>query len=75
MAPDARSPRLPIGQIAVEKGYCTEEQVEEALDIQRQEEARGRPRPLTGIVMVRHGIISTGELIDVLRAYEQQGQE
>lgn len=71
MAPDEK-PRVPFGQMAVRKGYCTDEEVEEALAIQKKRAARGRPRPLTGIVMVQHGIISTGQLIDLLKAYEDE---
>ena len=65
-------PRVRFGQMAVEKGYCTEKEVEEALAIQKQRAARGRPQPLTGIVMVQHGIISTGQLIDLLKAYDEE---
>ena len=75
MSEQDRVPKLPFGQIAVRKGYCTDEQVDEALRIQHKREAGGRPRPLTGIIMVEHGIISTGQLIDILKAYQQQGQD
>ncbi len=67
---DGKDGKLPFGQIAVGKGYCTPDQVDEALRIQRAIERQGRPRPLTGILMVQHGIISTGQLIDIIRAYE-----
>ena len=73
MAPsDDKPARRRIGQMAVDKGYCTDQQVDEALRIQRKRARDGRPRQLTGIIMVQHGIISTGQLIDVLRAYEDE---
>jgi len=75
MASKREKERIPFGELAARKGYCTREQVEEALRIQRRLEAGGRPRPLLGIVMVQNGIISTGQLIDVLRAYEDQASE
>ena len=74
MSAKVPQPKLPIGQIAVQKGYCTPEQVDEALRIQAELAAGGRPRPLTGILMVRHGILSTGQLIDILKAYQHQAQ-
>jgi hypothetical protein len=77
MSSKGKSPKLPFGELAVRKGYCTPKQVEEALRLQRQVEAKGRPRPLTGIIMVQNGFISTGQLIDILRAYqdEPEGEE
>lgn len=64
-----RSERVPFGEMAVRKGYCTREDVEEALRVQRKLGERGRPRPLIGIIMVKHGFLSTGQLIELLRAY------
>ena len=59
-----------FGELAVRKGYCTQDQVEKALKLQREQEAAGRARTLSGIVMVQNGIISTAQLIDLLREYE-----
>ena len=60
-----------FGDIAVHKGYCTRNDVRTTLKIQRDEAGRGDPRRLTGLIMVQHGIISTGQLIDILRDYEK----
>ncbi len=62
--------RIPFGQMAVRKGYCTAAQVEQTLRMQEQLGQGGRPRPLIGVLMVRNGTISTGQLISILRAYE-----
>ena len=62
--------RIPFGEMAIRKGYCTADEVAEALRVQRKLGRRGRPRPLTGIIMVKHGFITTGQLIDVLRTYQ-----
>jgi hypothetical protein len=64
--------RIPFGEMAVRKGYCTREEVEEALRVQRKLGERGRPRPLIGIILVQHGFITTGQLIDVLRTYQDE---
>ena len=66
-----RARRRRFGELAVAKGYCTPQDVETALRIQRRLAAGGRPKPLTGILMVQHGIISTGQLIDVIRAFQE----
>lgn len=67
--------RIPFGEMAIRKGYCTAEEVAEALRVQRKLGRRGRPRPLTGIIMVKHGFITTGQLIDVLRTYRDEHDE
>ena len=65
-----KAQRVPFGELAVSKGYCTRAEVEEALRVQRKLGAHGRPRPLLGILMVQHGFLSTGQLIELLRAYQ-----
>lgn len=64
--------RLRFGEMAIRKGYCARAQVEEALRVQRALGARGQPRPLLGLILVKRGFLSTGQLIDVLRTYEQE---
>ncbi|NQT50985.1 hypothetical protein HQ576_02985 [bacterium] len=60
--------KVPFGELAVRKGYCTPDDVAAAVEAQRQLGARGRPRPLLGIILVQRGSISTGQLIDLLRS-------
>jgi hypothetical protein len=59
-----------LGELAVQKGYCTPEEVAKALKIQREQQAAGRAQTLSGIIMVQNGTLSTGQLIDLLREYE-----
>lgn len=59
---------VPFGKLAVRKGYCTPDDVTAAVEAQRQLGARGRPRPLLGIILVQRGSISTGQLINLLRS-------
>lgn len=76
MAGTGKPPTLRLGEMAVAKGYCTSEQLDEALRIQADLADRGRdPRPLLGILMVRHGILSTGQLIEMLKAMREAGGE
>ena len=62
----------PSGSIAIAKGYCTAKEVEQALSVQRRLEEDGKGRVLLGIILVEQGIISTSELIEILREYEQR---
>ena len=61
----------PFGSIAIAKGYCTAKEVEQALSVQRRLEKEGQGRVLLGIILVEQGIISTSELIEILRDYEK----
>ncbi|MCB9849388.1 MAG: hypothetical protein H6817_01635 [Phycisphaerales bacterium] len=61
-----------FGEYAVEMGYCTPADVLRAVSIQDDLEARGFPRMLIGLVMVRYGIIDNGQLLHILKILEQQ---
>ena len=61
-----------FGDYAVEMGYCTHQDVEEALRIQHDLATRGFPRMLIGLVMVRYGIIDNNQLIQILKVLEKE---
>ena len=54
-----------FGQVAVRRGFVDEQQVRRAINTQR-DRSNGIPR-LLGLVMLEEGMISTGQLIEVLR--------
>ena len=60
----------PFGQVAIQMGFVTEPQLQAALDIQKSMAASGRERRLLGMVMLEMGMISTDQLIDILKYYE-----
>ena len=62
------SQRKPFGQIAIQKGFIKEAQLEQALSIQSQQE--GEDRKLLGIVMLEAGLLSNEQLIQILQRYE-----
>lgn len=64
-----------FGDYAVELGYCTPQDVERAVQIQEDLISRGHPRMLIGLIMVRYGILSNAQLIEVLKVLEQQNVE
>lgn len=61
-----------FGDYAVEMGYCSAAEVERAVDIQSDLIARGFPRMLIGLIMVRYGIIDNTQLIDILKVLERE---
>jgi len=61
-----------FGEYAVEMGYCTQRDVARAVEIQRDLASRGFPKMLIGLVMVRYGIIHSGQLLHILRVLHDQ---
>ncbi len=61
-----------FGEYAMELGYCTPDDVRRAVEIQDDLEGRGFPRMLIGIVMVRYGIIDSGQLLHILKILEHE---
>jgi len=60
----------PFGQVAVRMGFVTDSQVEAALEIQRSLKIAGKPRRLLGMIMLETGLISSEQLIAILKYYE-----
>ena len=59
--------RSTFGQVAVRKGFATQQQVKDALERQvRVREETGKHK-LIGLVMLEMGILGTTELIDILK--------
>ncbi len=59
--------REPFGQVAVRKGYVSEQQVYDALARQRGLGERGEKHKLIGMILLEMGALGTTELIDILR--------
>lgn len=62
-------PLPPLGQIAIEWGLITREALAEAVDRQKAERARNRPRPL-GEILVEGGYLSCEQVEELLLAQE-----
>ena len=60
----------PFGQIAVRMGFVAESQVQAALGIQESISKAGKKRRLIGMIMLETGMISTDQLIAILKYYE-----
>ncbi|MBI2899322.1 MAG: hypothetical protein HYY17_04010 [Planctomycetes bacterium] len=64
------SAREPFGQVAIRKGYVSEQQVHEALVQQRCLKEKGEKHKLIGMVLLEMGALGTTELIDVLKHFD-----
>lgn len=61
---------MPFGAIAVEKGFVEESQLREALARQQQIVDEGGKHEVLGIVMLEMGLLSNGQLIEMLKYLE-----
>jgi len=59
-----------VGEIAVRLGFITPEEVHKALRRQQEIEKTEGKRRLLGLVMVEQGLLSTTQLIEVLKELE-----
>jgi hypothetical protein len=59
-----------FGHVAVEKGFVSEFQVDNALDCQKTIREEGARHKLIGMVLLEMGALDTTELIDVLKVLE-----
>ena len=59
--------REPFGQVAVRKGFITQQQVAEALTAQSSLLSNGHNHKLIGMIMLEMGMLGTTELIEILR--------
>ncbi|TET34660.1 MAG: hypothetical protein E3J72_13870 [Planctomycetota bacterium] len=68
--------REKFGRVAIRLGFVKEEQVKEALDIQRKMDESGQPHKLIGLIMLEQGMLSNAQLIEMLKYFElQQGKQ
>jgi len=64
----------PFGQIAIRMGFVSESQVQAALEIQHSMQKAGKERRLIGMIMLETGMISSEQLIAILKYYDTVGE-
>ncbi|MFH1707108.1 MAG: hypothetical protein ABIF71_04235 [Planctomycetota bacterium] len=64
-------PAKKFGEIALERGYITRTEVEKALTIQKRKRVNG-VHELIGIIMLKAGMLTNDQIIDILRFYEHE---
>ena len=60
-----------FGELAVKLGFVTEQDVERVLVEQERIRTEGRGHKMMGLCMVEMGLISTTQLVEILRHYEE----
>jgi len=64
----------PFGQVAIRMGFCTQEDVDKALEIQAALKAQQKEHKLIGLILLETGALSTTQLIQVLQYYEHSAR-
>jgi hypothetical protein len=64
---DVKTARKLFGEMAIHKGYCTREDVDRALEIQRQLVESGDEPRMLGLILLGEGMIDNTEFIDLLK--------
>ena len=64
-----------FGDLAIRLGFITSQDVEKALERQRREREAGNQHKLIGVHMLEMGLLSTSQLIEILRHYEGRSAE
>ena len=63
-----------FGQIAKRMGFVVEPQIQAALDVQNAMVKAGKKRTLMGMIMLETGMISSEQLIDILKHYDTRDE-
>lgn len=61
-----------FGEIAVEQGFLTPEQLEQALRLQQGEDADGRPHRPLGIICLQEGLLRYDDVMRILGEQERR---
>ncbi len=61
----------PFGQVAIRLGFVKPAQVDAALEVQQSLRKAGKPR-LIGMIMLEMGMISSEQLIEMLKTFDSQ---
>lgn len=60
----------PFGVFAIRKGYATSNDIQEGVAKQETLERQGRPRPLLGLLLLQMGVLTTDQMIEILKEME-----
>lgn len=65
-----KPPRELFGEVTVRMGFVTKAEVNAALTVQRELQKKRRKHKLIGLIMLEMGILSTTQLISILKELE-----
>ena len=60
-----------FGEIAIKKGFVTEEQVKMALEVQKEMDAIGEKHKLIGVIMLELGMLTSEQILEILKTFEK----
>lgn len=60
----------PFGVFAIRKGYATSSDIQEGVAKQETFERQGKPRPLLGLLLLQSGVLTTDQMIEILKEME-----
>jgi len=63
----------PFGEMAVRLGYCTGKDVRDALNQQQELSSGDEEQKRIGAIMLEDGILTSEQVISILRMLDQQG--
>ena len=63
---DAQTTQKLISEMAVNKGYCTQKDVDHALKVQKKLTDSGQEPPMLGIILLEEGLIDNAQFLDLL---------
>ena len=69
------SPQEKFGERAVRMGFATEEQVHEALELQRSRSRSGGQHELIWLILLGMGALANDQLIRVLKTYPAESDD
>ncbi len=61
-----------FGEIAIEKGFITLDQLRRALDIQREMIRSGEGHKLIGVLLVELGYLTPEQVVEILETYDRE---
>ena len=64
----------PFGQIAIRMGFCAEEDIEKALEVQRGLKVEEKEHKLIGMILLEMRALSTTQLIQILQYYDHSAR-
>ena len=60
----------PFGQVAIRLGFCSQPDIDAALDVQKQLSADQKEHKLIGMILLEMSALSTTQLIEILQYYK-----
>jgi hypothetical protein len=64
----------PFGQVAIKMGFCNQDDIDKALDVQKALNTEQKAHKLIGMILLESGALSTDQLIRILKYYDHSAR-